>query len=93
MMGLGLTAVQLDWKTDDTVRFVIPLGCLSTFFDTCGQLVPCQLASGLRIELLLEDAKIAMVQDTTTVTTSAYQIENGELRSTLAASTKAPRAG
>ena len=46
MMGLGLTAVQLDWKTDDTVRFVIPLGCLSTFFDTCDQLVPCQLASG-----------------------------------------------
>lgn len=46
MMGLGVSAADLDWKIGEIVRFCIPLGCLSTFFDTCEQLVPCQLASG-----------------------------------------------
>ena len=46
MMGLGVSDADLDWKTGETIRFVIPLGCLSTFFDTTEQLVPCQLASG-----------------------------------------------
>ena len=34
---------------------------------------------GLRIELLLEDGKVAMVQETTTVTTSACEISNATL--------------
>ena len=46
MMGLGVSDDDLDWKTGETIRLVVPLGCLSTFFDTCDQLVPCQLASG-----------------------------------------------
>ena len=53
---------------------MIPLGCLSPFFDNCNQLVPCQLASGLRIELQLEDGKACMVQSTTGVTASPFEI-------------------
>ena len=75
----GAEVTGLDWGTGETVRFVIPLGCLSTFFDTCDQLVPCQLASGLRIELLLEDGKSAMVQATSGVTASAFEISNATL--------------
>ena len=79
LMGLGISAVNLDWNKDDTVRFVIPLGSLSVFFNTCDQLVPAQLASGMRIELLLEDGKQAMVQGDSTPTASAFEISNATL--------------
>ena len=79
LMGLDVSAANLDWDSGDTVRFVIPLGSLSVFFNTCDQLVPCQLASGMRIELLLEDGKQAMVQGNSTPTASAFEISNATL--------------
>ena len=78
-MGLSVNATNLDWNAGDTIRFVIPLGCLSVFFNTCDQLVPAQLASGMRIELLLEDGKQAMVQSAATATASAFEISNATL--------------
>ena len=48
------------WGGGVTRRFVIPLSMLSVFADTCDQLLPAQLASGLRFELLMEDAQVAL---------------------------------
>ena len=48
------------WGGGVTRRFVIPLSMLSVFADTCDQLIPAQLASGLRFELLMEDAQVAL---------------------------------
>jgi len=46
-----------------STKFVIPLSCLSTYFRPLdGQLMPPQLASGLRIELSLEDYRTALTQ-------------------------------
>lgn len=45
------------------VKFLIPLGCMSPYFKPMqGQLLPPQLASGLRIELSLEDYRTALYQ-------------------------------
>ncbi len=46
-----------------TTKFLIPLGCISPYFRPMGgQLLPPQLASGLRIELSLEDYRTALYQ-------------------------------
>ena len=68
--GIAKTADDLDWDdgVGSRVRFVIPLGMISPFFDTCNQLVPCQLSSGMKIELLLEDAAVAMVMKSSAAT-------------------------
>ena len=71
-------ATDLAWAFGTTVRFIIPLGTLSVFFDTMQTLAPAQLSSGCRIELLLEDASMAMVGDST-VTTQNYEITSASL--------------
>lgn len=44
-------------------KFLIPLSCLSTYWRPIdGQLMPPQLASGLRVELSLEDYRTALTQ-------------------------------
>jgi len=48
-------------EVDTTTKFLIPLGCMSPYFRPMqGQLLPPQLASGLRIELSLEDYRTAL---------------------------------
>ena len=50
-------------EVDNTTKFLIPLGCISPYFRPMqGQLLPPQLASGLRIELSLEDVRTALFQ-------------------------------
>ena len=47
-----------------STKFIIPLTQLSTYFRPIdGQLMPPQLASGLRVELSLEDYRTALTQD------------------------------
>jgi hypothetical protein len=46
---------------------------LSVFADTCGQLIPAQLASGLRFELLMEDANVGLKAASST-DTAGYEI-------------------
>lgn len=67
------------------VKFLIPLGCVSPYFRPMGgQLLPPQLASGLRIELSLEDYRTALYQISGSVTgykiTDCYfQLDSVEL--------------
>ena len=65
-------ADDLDWDdgVGSRVRVVIQLGMISPFFDTCNQLLPCQLSSGMKIELLLESADVAMVMKSAAATPS-----------------------
>jgi hypothetical protein len=79
LMGAGVSAANLAWTPSTSVRFIIPLGCLSVFANTCKQLVPAQCASGMRIELLLEDGAKSMVQSEGTATSSAYEITAASL--------------
>ena len=61
--------------TTTATRFCLPLTVLSPFFRPMKkQLLPPQLASGLRIELVFEDFKTALFQKTATVT--GYQISD-----------------
>ena len=56
-------------EVDATTKFLIPLGCISPYFRPLGhQLLPHQLASGLRVELSLEDFRTALFQNSGTVT-------------------------
>ena len=60
-----------------SIKFTIPLGCLSTYFRPLdGQLMPPQLASGLRIELSLEDYRTALTQilDVAGTVVTGYEI-------------------
>ena len=66
-------ASALLWGIGTTIRFIIPLGALSVFFNTTNQLMPCQLASGMRIELTCEDAGLAMMQNAA-ATANGYEI-------------------
>ena len=70
--GVGNTADALDWDDGEgsRVRFVLPLGMISPFFDTCNQLIPCQLSSGMKIELLLSSASEALVMKNAAATPS-----------------------
>jgi hypothetical protein len=71
--------------TASIVKFLIPLGCISPYFRPMqGQLLPPQLASGLRIELSLEDFRTALFQISGSVTgykiTDCYlQLDSVEL--------------
>ena len=50
-------------EVDNTTKFLIPLGCISPYFKPMqGQLLPPQLAGGMRIELSLEDFRTALYQ-------------------------------
>ncbi len=70
---------------DTTTKFLIPLSCISPYFRPMdGQLLPPQLASGLRIELSLEDFRTALTLIGGTVTgyniTDCYlQLDSVEL--------------
>ena len=57
-----LSQMSIDAGGVATVKkFLIPLSCLSTYFRPLdGQLMPPQLASGLRVELSLEDYRTAL---------------------------------
>jgi hypothetical protein len=60
-------------------KFVIPISCLSTYFRPLdGQLMPPQLASGLRVELSLEDYRTALTQvlDVLGTVVTGYEITN-----------------
>ena len=71
-------ADALAWAAGTTIRFIIPLGALSVFFNTTDQLMPCQICSGMRIELLCESADVAMSQSGIAPTTS-YEITSASL--------------
>ena len=45
----------------EVIRFVIPLSHISPLFDSVETLLPCQLCSGLRFEIIFETAKSALV--------------------------------
>ncbi|MES2216589.1 MAG: hypothetical protein V4481_04820 [Patescibacteria group bacterium] len=62
--GAGLT---------ESMRFLIPMAEISPVFANSNQLWPAALASGLRIELLLEQASVALVGNTTGLTLN-YEI-------------------
>ena len=72
-------------EVDNTTKFLIPLGCISPYFRPMqGQLLPQQLASGLRIELSLEDYRTALFEVGGTITgykiTDCYlQLDSVEL--------------
>jgi len=54
-------------------KFLIPLSCLSTYWRPIdGQLMPPQLASGLRVELSLEDFRTALTRTSGAIT--GYEI-------------------
>lgn len=56
-------------------KFIIPLSCISTYFRPLdGQLMPPQLASGLRLELSLEDYRTALTQVSGASTVTGYEI-------------------
>jgi hypothetical protein len=59
----------LSWSAGATnkIRFCIPLPMLSVFFASCGQLLPSQLCSGLRLELTCSDAIEALQTKASTV--------------------------
>jgi len=78
-MGVGISSANLSWAVGATIRFIIPLGSLSVLFDTMKQLAPCQISSGMRIELQMEDARAAMVQGDATALVSAYEISVASL--------------
>ena len=76
--GSTSAATDLNWAVGTTIRFIIPLGALSVFFNTTNQLLPCQIMSGMRLELLCEDGLSAIQQSGSTVTT-AYEITAASL--------------
>lgn len=56
----------LDWAggssaTGQVIRFIIPLSHISPMFDSVETLLPSQLCSGLRFELVFETAQTAMM--------------------------------
>ena len=60
------------------IRYCIPLKRLAPFFNPVkrGQKIPCQLMSGLHMEIIFEDFAIALVQGAGAGTISGYTIGN-----------------
>lgn len=84
MYGAGPNALAMSccgagatygWETTEIIRFLIPMAEISPVFANSNQLWPASLASGLRIELLFEQASVALVSSVTG-TTMDYSIED-----------------
>jgi hypothetical protein len=73
--GTSNTLAALDWQPNTTLRFCIPLGVISPLLGSIDTLLPAQLCSGLKFELVLSSAEEALVSGGATDVLS-YEIAN-----------------
>jgi hypothetical protein len=73
--GTSDTLAGLDWQPNTTLRFCIPLGVISPLLGSIDTLLPAQLCSGLKFELVLSSAEEALVSGGATDVLS-YEIAN-----------------
>jgi hypothetical protein len=85
--GVARTVEELDWPSvnvvpvgNSTIRFCIPLSMISPFINHTESLMPSQLCSGMRIELLMSSASDAMASSSNaTGQVMNYAISNASL--------------